>query len=209
MGFNFLEVIDILGTAAFAVSGASVAIQKKLDIFGVLVIAFATAIGGGTTRDIMLGATPVAWLKDESTVAVILISAVATLFFDFSKKIPRTHLLFDTLGLGLFTIVGIGKALEYGLSPIICVAIGTITACFGGVARDVLLNNIPVIFRKEIYASACIAGGIVFFLCVSLNMDKKMAAIVCLFTIVSIRVLALRFHLSLPSFHISSSEHET
>jgi uncharacterized membrane protein YeiH len=209
MTFNFVEVIEILGTASFAVSGASVAIRKRLDIFGVLVIAFATAIGGGTLRDIMLGTTPVAWLKDESTVIVIFVSAIGTLFFDSSEKIPRAHFLFDTLGLGLFTIVGIEKALSVGLGPAMCIAIGTITACFGGVIRDVLLTNVPVIFQKEIYASACIAGGILYFVCHLLGVDDRIAQLVCMATIVTIRILAIRFHLSLPSFHLSPSNHET
>jgi uncharacterized membrane protein YeiH len=202
MSFSFVEIVEIFGTAAFAVSGASSAIEKRLDIFGVLVIAFATSIGGGTLRDILVGATPVAWLKDETTVGVVFIATICTLFIDSSKKIPRTLFLFDTLGLGLFTIVGIEKATSFGLSPVMCVVIGTIAACFGGVLRDVLLNNVPVIFHKEIYASACIAGGLVFFVCRYLDVNDKLAQLICMFTIVSIRIVALRFHLSLPSFHL-------
>lgn len=206
MRFNFVELIEIFGTATFAVSGASSAIQKRLDIFGVLVIAFATSIGGGTLRDILIGATPVAWLKDDTTVAVIFIGAVCTLFIDSSKKIPKTLFLFDTLGLGLFTIVGIEKALAVGLSPVICVAIGTIAACFGGVIRDVLLNNVPVIFHREIYASACIAGGLVYFILRYLQVDDTICQLVCMIAIVTIRIVALRFHLSLPSFHLSNKK---
>lgn len=209
MKFNLVEVIEILGTVSFAISGASVAIGKRLDIFGVLVISFATAIGGGTLRDILIGAVPVAWLKDETTVAVIFTSAVFTLVIDSSKKIPKTLFLFDTLGLGLFTIAGIEKAIAAGLSPAICITIGTIAACFGGVIRDVLLNNVPVIFRREIYASACIAGGIIYFVCLKLSVNDTVAQFVGMITIVCIRILALRFHLSLPSFHLSSSHHET
>lgn len=206
MRFNFVELIEIFGTATFAVSGASSAIQKRLDIFGVLVIAFATSIGGGTLRDILIGATPVAWLKDDTTVAVIFIGAVCTLFIDSSKKIPKTLFLFDTLGLGLFTIVGIEKALAVGLSPVICVAIGTIAACFGGVIRDVLLNNVPVIFHREIYASACITGGLVYFILRYLQVDDTICQLVCMIAIVTIRIVALRFHLSLPSFHLSNKK---
>lgn len=206
MHFNFVELIEIFGTATFAVSGASSAIQKRLDIFGVLVIAFATSIGGGTLRDILIGATPVAWLKDDTTVAVIFIGAVCTLFIDSSKKIPKTLFLFDTLGLGLFTIVGIEKALAVGLSPVICVAIGTIAACFGGVIRDVLLNNVPVIFHREIYASACITGGLVYFILRYLQVDDTICQLVCMIAIVTIRIVALRFHLSLPSFHLSNKK---
>ena len=138
-----------------------------------------------------------------------MISAGCTLFFDSSKKIPRAHFLFDTLGLGLFTIVGIEKATAAGLGPPMCIAIGTITGCFGGVIRDVLLNNVPVIFQKEIYASACIAGGIIYFLCLYLKVDERLSQLICMAAIVIIRILALRFHLSLPSFHLSPSNHET
>ena len=202
MKVDFVQVIDILGTATFAISGASSAIQKRLDIFGVLVIAFATAIGGGTLRDLLIGETPVAWLRDETTVLIILFSVIATLFFDSSKKFPKTLFLFDSLGLGLFTIVGIQKGVAAQFSPGICVALGTITACFGGVTRDVLLNNVPVIFRKEIYASACIAGGVIYFLLRYFPVNDTMAQLICMACIVCIRILAVRYHLSLPTFKL-------
>ncbi|CAN5418262.1 trimeric intracellular cation channel family protein [soil metagenome] len=201
MKVDFVQVIDILGTATFAISGASSAIQKRLDIFGVLVIAFATAIGGGTLRDVLIGETPVAWLRDETTVLIILLSVIATLFFDSSKKFPKTLFLFDSLGLGLFTIVGIEKGMATQFSPGICIALGTITACFGGVLRDVLLNNVPVIFRKEIYASACIAGGVIYFLLHYFSFNDTVAQLICMAGIVCIRILAVRYHLSLPAFH--------
>jgi uncharacterized membrane protein YeiH len=201
MTIDFVQVIDILGTAAFAVSGAQSAMQKRLDVFGVLVISFATAIGGGTLRDVLIGSTPVAWLRNETTVMVILISVIATLFFDSSRKYPKALFLFDSLGLGLFTLVGIEKGITAGFSPGICVALGTITACFGGVLRDVLLNNVPVIFRKEIYASACIAGGSEYFLLHYFSVYEALAQIVCMTSIVCIRVFAVRYHLSLPSFY--------
>jgi len=204
MKFEFLQVIDILGTATFAISGASSAIQKQLDIFGVLVIAFATAIRGVSLRGLLIGETPVAWLENETTVSIIFISALATLFFDSSKKFPKTLFLFDSLGLGLFTIVGIEKGIIAGFSPGICIALGTITACFGGVIRDVLLNNVPVIFRKEIYASACIAGGLIYFGMLHFSLAGRVAQIICMASIVCIRVLAVRYHLSLPSFQYNN-----
>jgi uncharacterized membrane protein YeiH len=209
MSFSFFESIEILGTASFAVSGTSAAIKKRLDIFGVIVIAFATSIGGGTLRDILLGASPVAWLQDQKLVAVVFLAATCTLFVDSSKRIPKTLFLFDTLGLGLFTIAGIDKAIEFGLSPVMCIAIGTINACFGGVIRDVLLNNVPLIFHREIYACACIAGGALYFICGYFNMGNVLAQLVSMLVVVIIRILALRFHLSLPSFHLSPSDHET
>ncbi|MES2646704.1 MAG: trimeric intracellular cation channel family protein [Bacteroidota bacterium] len=201
MTINFLQVIDILGTAAFAVSGARSAMQKRLDVFGVVAISFATAIGGGTLRDILIGSTPVAWLRNETTVLVILISVIATLFFDSSSRYPKTLFLFDSLGLGLFTLVGIEKGIAAEFSPGICLALGTITACFGGVIRDVLLNNVPVIFRKEIYASACFTGGLLYYFLHYFSVYETLAQIVCIASIVCIRVFAVRYHLSLPSFY--------
>ena len=176
--------------------------RKQLDIFGVLIIAFVTSIGGGTLRDILIGNTPVAWLRDATTINVILIGALCTIFFGtFIKKINHTLFVFDSLGLGLFTIIGIQKGMELSFSPGICVALGTVTGCFGGVARDILLNEIPLIFRKEIYASACIAGGIIFFILNTFHIPSRMAQIVCICVIVLIRVVAVRYKLSLPSFY--------
>jgi uncharacterized membrane protein YeiH len=198
-GPNFQLVIEVLGTTAFAISGASHAIHKKLDVFGILIIAFVTSIGGGTVRDVLLGDLPVAWMRNELTIGVILVSAFATMLFDgHLKKLTTTLFLFDSLGLGLFTLVGIEKGLQYGFSAGMSVALGTITGCFGGVVRDVLLNNVPVIFRKEIYASACIAGGILFFALHWVGATDRIAQISCMFAIVLIRIIAVRFHLSMP-----------
>ncbi|HRG94571.1 MAG TPA: trimeric intracellular cation channel family protein, partial [Chitinophagaceae bacterium] len=164
MSTQFLTIIDILGTISFAVSGAFLAMEKKLDPFGVLVLAFVTAIGGGTLRDILIGNLPVSWMRNETATIVIFSSAIATLFFGrYLRHLTTTLFLFDALGLGLFTIVGIKLGMEKQFSMGICIALGAITACFGGVVRDVLLNHIPLLFRKEIYAMACIAGGLVYF----------------------------------------------
>ncbi len=131
---DFLFIIDILGTLAFAISGASMAIQKKLDIFGVLICSFATAIGGGTLRDILIGDLPVQWLTNEVVILVILSGAFITvLFHKRVNRFSKTLFLFDSLGLGLFTMVGIQKGLGHGFSIGISIALGTITACFGGV----------------------------------------------------------------------------
>lgn len=202
MKIDFLTIIDILGTLAFAISGASLAMQRKLDIFGVLVCSFATAIGGGTLRDMMIGDLPVKWLTNELIILVILSGAFATVVF--RKKNPRISkalFLFDSLGLGLFTMVGIQKGMEHGFSAGISVALGTITACFGGVIRDVLLNQVPLIFRKEIYASACIAGGILYVGLLQLDLSGAIVQAACIAMIVAIRIIAVTFDLSLPSFY--------
>ncbi len=206
MTFDFFHIVDILGTFSFAVSGTSSAMRKKLDIFGVLIIAFVTSIGGGTLRDVLIGNTPVAWLTDATTINVIVIASVGTICFGtFIKKFNHTLFLFDSLGLGLFTIIGIQKGIELQFSPGICVALGTVTGCFGGVARDILLNEIPLIFRKEIYASACIAGGTIFYLLNAINIEERLAQIVCISVIVLIRIIVVRYKLSLPSFYKKNS----
>ena len=198
MPTTFLLVIDILGTIAFAVSGAFMAMDKKLDPFGVLVIAFVTAIGGGTLRDILIGNLPVSWLQNSTTSIVILISAILTMLLGkYLKHFSTTLFLFDALGLGLFTIVGIKLGLAQGFSIGICIALGTITACFGGVVRDVLLNNIPLLFRKEIYALACIMGGGLFFILKFLNLNIELVNIISIVSIFTIRLLAVQFKLSL------------
>ena len=202
MPTNLLFIIDILGTFSFAVSGAFLAMQKKLDPFGVLVVAFVTAIGGGTLRDIMIGNLPVSWLRNETATIVIFASVIATLFFGrFLRQFTTTLFLFDALGLGLFTIIGIELGLEKQFSVGVCIALGTITACFGGVIRDVLLNDVPLLFRKEIYALACIAGGLIYFLFRKINIDTSLAKIICILIIFAIRVLAVRYKLSLPAFY--------
>ena len=202
MPTNFLFIIDVLGTFSFAVSGAFLAMQKKLDPFGVLVLSFVTAIGGGTLRDILIGNLPVGWLRNETATIVIFSSAIATMFFGrFLKQFTTTLFLFDALGLGLFTIIGIELGIEKNFSTGICIALGTITACFGGVIRDVLLNDVPLLFRKEIYAMACIAGGLVYFLLRTINLDEDIAKAICILLIFAIRVIAVRYKISLPQFY--------
>ena len=168
-----------------------------------LVLSFVTAIGGGTLRDILIGNLPVGWLRNETATIVIFASSIAAMFFSrYLRQFTTTLFVFDALGLGLFTIIGLEIAIEKDFSMGICIAIGTITACFGGVTRDVLLNNVPLLFRKEIYAMACIAGGLLYFLLKYLNVDGDLARIICIIAIFTIRVLAFRFKLSLPAFYI-------
>ncbi len=202
MSTQFLTIIDILGTISFAVSGAFLAMEKKLDPFGVLVLAFVTAIGGGTLRDILIGNLPVSWMRNETATIVIFSSAIATLFFGrYLRHLTTTLFLFDALGLGLFTIVGIKMGMEKQFSMGVCIALGTITACFGGVVRDVLLNHIPLLFRKEIYAMACIAGGLVYFGLLKLSIDADMVTVLAILFIFIIRVLAVKWKWSLPRFY--------
>ncbi|MCX2572994.1 trimeric intracellular cation channel family protein [Pedobacter sandarakinus] len=195
------EIIEVLGTIAFAISGTFTAMQRKLDPFGVLIIAFVTAIGGGTVRDLLIGDTPVEWMRDMQTCLVILITALVTMFFKTHvQKMKVTLFLFDSLGLGLFTMVGLLKGMAFGLNPGICIALGTITGCFGGIIRDTLLNTIPLVFRREIYASACIMGGLLYYLLIYISVESIVAKLTVVAFIFLFRIVAVKFKLSLPKF---------
>ncbi|MFA4866810.1 MAG: trimeric intracellular cation channel family protein [Pedobacter sp.] len=201
MQIDTMETIETLGTIAFAISGTFAAMERRLDPFGVLIIAFVTSIGGGTVRDLLIGDTPVAWMRDVNYCLLILVTSLMTIFFKTHiKKFKVTLFLFDSLGLGLFTMLGIQKGIMFGLSPGICVALGTITGCFGGVIRDTLLNTIPLIFHKEIYATACILGGILFYALKYFNLKDDVATISVIAFIFLLRVVVVRFKLALPKF---------
>ncbi|TDD74049.1 trimeric intracellular cation channel family protein [Flavobacterium caseinilyticum] len=194
------HLLDIIGTMAFAMSGALTAMSKKLDPFGVFIIAFVTAVGGGTLRDIMIGRTPVGWMLDLKYVYVIIIGFVLAILFRKKFDRLRTSLfLFDTIGLGVFTLIGLEKGINIGLHPVICIALGTMTACFGGVIRDILCTEIPVIFRREIYATICILGGIVFFLLRRLNLDNDILYLTTSIVIISVRLMAVKYKWYLPT----------
>lgn len=196
---NWIPLIEIAGIFAFAVSGAFAAMRKELDPFGVLIMAFVPAIGGGTLRDILINELPVAWLRNSMAIWVILLAAIASMFFAGQlKKMSKLLFLFDAVGLGLFTIMGIEKGIEHQYAPGVCVALGIITGCFGGVLRDVLLNEVPLLFQKEIYAMACLAGGVVYFLLQGISINGSWIEIICILIIVSIRILAVYRGWSLP-----------
>ncbi|MFT3822312.1 MAG: trimeric intracellular cation channel family protein [Chitinophagaceae bacterium] len=209
MSNSYLHVIDIVGTAAFAISGTFSAMEKKLDPFGVIILAFVTAIGGGTLRDVLIGDLPVAWLRNETAIIVIISATLLTLFFgSYVRRFPTILFLSDAAGLGLFTIVGIEKGVQLDFSPGICIALGTITGCFGGVIRDVLLNNVPLVFHKEIYASACIMGGAIFFLLQHTMLPPDVNTFLCIAIIFIIRIIAVRYHLALPKFYLKNNKQE-
>jgi uncharacterized membrane protein YeiH len=189
--FHFL---DVIGTMAFAISGVLTGLSKRLDPFGVFIIAFVTAVGGGTLRDVLIGRTPVMWMEDVIYVYVIIIGFFIAVLFRKKLEHLRTSLfLFDTIGLGVFTLIGLEKGIEVGLHPVICVALGTMTACFGGVIRDILCNDIPVIFRREIYATICIMGGIVFFVLKNTSISEDALYLITSLVIIIIRLLAVKY----------------
>jgi uncharacterized membrane protein YeiH len=201
MQISTMQAIEILGTISFAISGSFAAMQRRLDPFGVLIIAFVTSIGGGTVRDLLLGDTPVAWMRNVNYCLLILLSSIATIFFKTHiKKFKVTLFLFDSMGLGLFTILGVQKGISFGLSPGICIALGTITGCFGGIIRDTLLNTIPLIFRKEVYATACILGGLLYFLLLYFNLKEDIAKVLVIAVIFAFRIVVVRYKLTLPKF---------
>jgi len=201
MEISTMQTIETLGTVAFSISGSFAAMQRRLDPFGVLIIAFVTSIGGGTVRDLLIGDTPVAWMRDVNYCLLILLTSLATIFFKTHiKKFKVTLFLFDSAGLGLFTMLGIQKGIMFGLSPGICVALGTITGCFGGVIRDTFLNTIPLIFRKEIYATACILGGILYFTLKHFNLKEDVTNISVIAFIFVFRIVVVKYKLTLPKF---------
>lgn len=203
---DLLKLIDILGTITFSISGVFAAMQKRLDIFGILIISFITSIGGGTLRDILLGDLPVIWMRDIETPVIILVSAVAAILFrHIIRNFQQTLFIFDSLGLGFFTVLGIQKGIKFGLNPGICIVLGTITGCFGGVIRDILLNNIPLIFRREIYATACILGGLIYFILFSTSFPKEWLDVTVMLVVFTIRFLAVKYNLVLPDLYTNKN----
>jgi uncharacterized membrane protein YeiH len=201
--------ISIAGSIAFSISGALTAMSKRFDPFGVFIIAFATAVGGGTIRDILVSAHSVFWLTRPQFIYYILVgTAVAIIFREKLSYLRKTLLLFDTLGLALYTIVGVEVGLRNNLSGVSCVALGTITGAFGGVLRDILVNDEPVIFKKEVYATISILGGTIYFLLHKLNLNYIYLQLIPVFLIIILRLLVVYYHFSLPSYHIGSKEKE-
>lgn len=190
--------IELLGTFAFAISGIRSASSKNFDWFGGYVVGLATAIGGGTIRDVMLGQVPF-WMTNS---IYLVCTAAALLTFVLLKRLftrlSKTWFLFDTLGLALFTVAGIQKSLVAGFPFWVAIIMGCITGAAGGVLRDVFVNETPLIFRKEIYAVACIVGGFVYQLCDCLMVGTELTVILSFMTVVAVRLLAVKYKISLP-----------
>jgi len=191
---DWIYILNITGILVFAISGVLTALDNDFDVVGASVIGFITALGGGTLRDMMIGETPVGWMQDANYLWVILAAMiVAYLFRDKIQKFRRSWFVFDTIGIGLFTILGLQKTLDVGLSPAIAVLMGMVSATFGGVLRDVLSNVVPLIFRREIYATACLAGGGVFLILSKLSDYKQLNMIIAMFTVFVIRYFAVKY----------------
>ena len=193
---------ELLGTGFFAMSGALAANKKSQpDWFGVTFIAFITSIGGGSIRDVLIGAYPLAWVNDVNFIYVIIAAILlSSVFYNALSKLRRTFFIFDTLGISFFTILGTEKALQHNLHFVIAAIMGMFSAIMGGVLRDVLTNEIPVIFRKEIYATACLAGSVVYLLLNYLDLPHPACFVISTLIVVVIRIVAVKYHLSLPKF---------
>lgn len=201
MNFNVIEYINISGSFVFAVSGALIAMKRKLDPFGVLIVSFITAVGGGTLRDILID-RPVFWLYDTTILYAVLAGSIIAMIFKTKLNFfDKPMFLYDALGLGLFTITGVQIGLENNLDYLICVLLGTVTGVFGGVLRDIVVNKIPVVFKQEIYATASILGGLMYLILMDVNIQKPYLQIVPIVLIILIRLIAVYFNISLPSIY--------
>ena len=190
---TFLFIIEVIGTIAFAISGIRMAAAKHFDWFGAYTVGLVTAIGGGTLRDILLG-IPVFWMQTWWYLAVTGLSLFIVIAF--KKILVKTQILFifDTIGLGLFVVIGIQKTIAADY-PVI---MGVITGALGGVIRDILVNNEPLLFQKDIYATACFAGGIVYWIMSLTGASQLAQGLACAAVVILIRILAVRFSWSLP-----------
>lgn len=203
---TIFDFLDLLGTAAFAISGALFAIKKRMDTFGVLIIAFVTAVGGGTLRDMLIDADSITWMRDLNYLYVIFISVICAIIF--RKKIgylSKSLFLFDTIGLGIFTIIGTEIGLQNDFHPLICISLGMITATFGGVIRDTLSNEIPLIFQKEIYATACIIGASTYLVLNEFQIDRDLIHILTTVMVIAVRLVSVKYKLKLPTFYSSET----
>ena len=188
-----IYILDIIGTLVFAVSGVLTAIDSDFDVVGSSIIGMVTAVGGGTLRDVLIGQTPVGWMTDLNYLWTIIAALVLSyLFKNKILKLRKSMFFFDTIGIGLFTILGLQKTLSVGLELPVAVLMGIVSAVFGGIIRDVLTNKVPLIFRKEIYASACLAGVLVYLGLSKISDKLLINMFVSMFTVVVIRYLAVK-----------------
>lgn len=195
---DFITFCDYSGTFAFAISGIRLASAKKFDWFGAYVVGGVTAVGGGTLRDVLLNVTPF-WMTQAS---YLVISGLALLFVLLFRKyvirLNNTFFIFDAVGLGLFAVVGIAKTLECGLPFWTAIIMGTVTGTFGGMMRDILINELPLIFRKDIYALACVFGGFVYYVCDKLGLPLHITQSISAISVFIARVVSVRYHICLP-----------
>ena len=202
---NFLVIIEILGTIAFAISGIRLAAAKRFDWFGAYVIGLVTAIGGGTLRDVLIK-KDVFWMVTPLYLAVTGLSLLTVIIFRQALvKGFRTLFLFDAIGLALFVVIGIEKTLLAGFDMWVAIVMGIITGSFGGIVRDILIGDVPLFFRKDIYATACLAGGMIYWLVSLLQLNAIYAQLACAITVVGLRIVASKFGWSLPILRVDDN----
>ena len=198
MSIDFTTIIDYIGTFAFAISGIRLASAKRFDWFGAYVVGAATAIGGGTMRDLMLGYSPF-WMYQPSYLIVTGFALLFVICFGrYVIRLNNTFFIFDAIGLGLFTVVGIEKTLDAAFPMWVAIIMGMVTGAVGGVIRDIFINEVPLIFRKDIYALACIVGGFLYCICLTVGMGHITTQLVTAVSVILCRVIAVKYHISLP-----------
>jgi len=196
---DIIYLLDLIGTAAFAASGAWVGVRKHMDLFGVLVLGVVTAVGGGTLRDLLLGDIPPFSLQNETYIYIAIgVSLAVFARREQFKVLEKPLLYFDAIGLGTFVIIGTTKAIDFQLGALGAVLMGVMTGTAGGVMRDLLANQVPLILRREIYASACIVGGVLLVVLEQSGVYRPFAALVAAATVILVRLLAIHFNWSLP-----------
>ena len=197
---DFITIIDYIGTFAFAISGIRLASAKRFDWFGAYVVGFVTAVGGGTMRDLMLGYSHPFWMDN---IGYLIVSGFALLFCivlrRYVVRLNNTFFIFDAIGLGLFTVVGVQRSLAVGQPMWVGIIMGTMTGAAGGMFRDIFINEVPLIFRKDIYAIACVLGGFVYWVCLWFHLSTELTAIIAACSVIVIRVLAVHFNICLPA----------
>lgn len=205
---TFVQILDFIGTFAFAISGIRLASAKRFDWFGAYVVGFVTAIGGGTIRDVLLGVT-LGWMTDP---IYLICTGLALLWVIlFGKHLIHLHntfFIFDSIGLALFTVVGVGKSIALGYPFWVAIIMGSITGAAGGVIRDVFINEIPLIFRKEIYAMACVVGGTVYWMCDLIGIHSYGCQVAGGISVFVTRILAVKYNICLPILSGSAAEVE-
>ncbi len=199
MNTTIVSIIEMAGTMAFAISGIRLAASKRFDLFGAYVVGLVTAIGGGTIRDVMLGVTPF-WMEREiyliiTAFSLLLVIALGRHMLHFKN----TFFIFDTIGLALFTIVGLDKTLGIGFPTWVAITMGMVTGCFGGVLRDMMVGDVPLLFRRDIYAMASLLGGALFALLLIFGLSKTTSSLIAIVSIIVIRIVAVQFRLHLPT----------
>lgn len=212
-----LHCAELVGTIAFALSGALLAIEKRLDLFGILLLSIVTALGGGTIRDLLLGITPPKMFYSYEYLALAAVTALITFlaarssrryFSRFQGPMDFLFVFSDALGLGIFAVIGTeaGLAAGYGDNPFLCVFLGMTTGVGGGILRDIMCGDIPFVLRKHIYAVAVIAGGLVFYLLIHLGLDGTLAALAGVVVTVALRLLAWHYRWNLPRVQVPEEE---